>query len=52
MRLISLPEEYKPIIHDVLKTATILMVVEIIQFLRKGDPLLDKVLSVKFYLIL
>lgn len=43
MRLISLGDSYKPLVHDILKTATILMVVEVIQFLRKGDPLLDKV---------
>ena len=43
MRLISLGAEYKPLVHDILKTATILMVIEVIQYLRKGDALLDKV---------
>ncbi len=43
MRLISLGDSYKPLIHDILKTATIMMVIEFIQFFMNKDPILDKV---------
>lgn len=43
MRLISLGDSYRPLVHDILKSVTILTVIEVIQFLRKGEPLWDKV---------
>lgn len=44
MRLIELGENnpYTPLIHDLLKNLTILMVIELLQFLFIRDPLLDK----------
>ena len=43
MRLIQLGDDYKPLIHDIVKTCTILLVIEVIQFMRKGQPLFDNV---------
>ncbi len=43
MRLITLPEKYNPLVHDILKTATILFVMEIVLFFKTKDPVLDRV---------
>lgn len=41
MRIINLNPKYTALIHDLLKTATVLIVVEIIQFMILGQPLFD-----------
>jgi hypothetical protein len=41
MRIISLDPKYTALIHDLIKTATILLVVEAIQTLVLGEKFLD-----------
>lgn len=44
MRLIELKfPNHVPLIHDLIKNTTILLVIEILQAIVIGDPLLDKV---------
>jgi type IV secretory pathway TrbL component len=35
--------DFKPLIHDVVKTSTILLVTEILLFFFNKDPILDKI---------
>lgn len=42
MRLITLGNYYEPLVHDILKTLTILAVIEVVTHIRTGDKLLDK----------
>jgi hypothetical protein len=41
MRLLNIDTQYSPIIQDLLKTATILIVVEMIQYFVLNQPLFD-----------
>lgn len=41
MRLINLNNNYSPLVHDMIKTATVLLVVEFIQFYFLGQKFLD-----------
>lgn len=44
MRLVELTyPNYVPLIHDILKNTTILLVIEVLQFFLLKDPILDKV---------